>query len=61
MLRRHGRRRRGRVDALSATIPLIISCVPGPGAGRVVYTNFHNDAQATDDMLAILDYLVLTL
>lgn len=48
-------------DALSATIPLIISYVPGPGAGRVVYTNFHNDAQATDDMLAILDYLVFTL
>jgi hypothetical protein len=48
-------------DAIDATIPLAISYVPAAGAGRVIYTNFHNDAQATADMLAILDYLVFTL
>ena len=44
-----------------ADVPLVLSYVPGPGAGRVVYTNFHNDAQATSDMLTLLHYLVFTL
>ena len=48
-------------DAINATIPLVTSYVPAPGAGRVIYTNFHNDAQASDDMLTIIDYLVFTL
>lgn len=41
--------------------PLALSYVPAQGAGRVIYTNFHNDAQTTSDMLAILRYLVFTL
>ncbi|MFO0744683.1 MAG: hypothetical protein U1F43_03280 [Myxococcota bacterium] len=41
--------------------PLALSYVPAQGAGRVIYTNFHNDAQATGDMLTILNYLVFTL
>ncbi|MCC6624260.1 MAG: carboxypeptidase regulatory-like domain-containing protein [Deltaproteobacteria bacterium] len=41
--------------------PLALSYVPAQGAGRVIYTNFHNDAQTTSDMLAILNYLVFTL
>ena len=42
-------------------VPLVISYVPAQGAGRVIYTNFHNDAQTSSDMLAILQYLVFTL
>jgi len=42
-------------------VPLVLSYVPSTGAGRVVYTNFHNDAQATADMLTLLHYLVFTL
>jgi len=41
--------------------PLALSYVPADGAGRVIYTNFHNDAQTTSDMLTILNYLVFTL
>ena len=41
--------------------PLTLSYVPADGAGRVIYTNFHNDAQTTADMLTILNYLVFTL
>ena len=41
--------------------PLALSYVPAQGAGRVMYTNFHNDAQATSDMLTILQYLVFRL
>jgi hypothetical protein len=41
--------------------PLALSYVPAQGAGRVIYTNFHNDAQTTSDMLTILRYLVFTL
>lgn len=41
--------------------PLTLSYVPSDGAGRVIYTNFHNDAQTTSDMLTILNYLVFTL
>ena len=42
-------------------VPLVISYVPSQGAGRVIYTNFHNDAQTSADMLTILQYLVFTL
>ena len=31
------------------------------GKGKVLYTSFHNEAQATDDMKKILDYLVFSL
>ena len=41
--------------------PLTLSYVPADGAGRVIYTNFHNDAQASADMLAIIKYLVFSL
>lgn len=41
--------------------PLALSYVPAQGAGRVIYTNFHNDAQVTADMLTILNYLVFSL
>lgn len=41
--------------------PLALSYVPAAGAGRVIYTNFHNDAQTTSDMLTILNYFVFTL
>jgi len=41
--------------------PLAMSYQPAPGAGRVVYTNFHNDAQSTDDILKIMRFLVFTL
>lgn len=41
--------------------PLALSYVPAQGAGRVMYTNFHNDAQTTSDMLTILQYLVFRL
>jgi hypothetical protein len=44
-----------------ANAPLTLSYVPADGAGRVIYTNFHNDAQTTADMLTILNYLVFTL
>lgn len=43
------------------TIPLVLSYKPEPDAGRVIYTNFHNDAQATGDMLKVIEYLVFTL
>ena len=46
---------------IDATIPLVLSYRPEPTAGLVVYTNFHNDAQTTTDMLKILQYLVFTL
>ncbi len=46
---------------LNATIPLVLSYKPGPEAGRVIYTNFHNDAQATEDIVKLMHYLVFTL
>ncbi len=42
-------------------VPLVLSYRPTETAGRVVYTNFHNDAQTTSEMLTILNYLVFTL
>jgi hypothetical protein len=49
------------VEQFGQTLPLVVSFVPKPGAGRVVVTTFHNDAQATDQMLVTLSYLVFTL
>ncbi len=48
-------------DPLDDNIPLVLSYKPSPTAGRVIYTNFHNDAQTTADMLVLLNYLVFTL
>lgn len=42
--------------------PLVLSHQPAtPGAGRVVFTTFHNDEQADAVMLKILHYLVFLL
>lgn len=46
---------------IDATLPLVLSYKPTPTSGRVIYTNFHNDAQTTGDMLKVLNYLVFTL
>jgi len=48
-------------DFITENVPLVLSHVPANGAGRVIYTNFHNDVQATEDMLKLLTYLVFTL
>ncbi|MBM4397968.1 MAG: carboxypeptidase regulatory-like domain-containing protein [Deltaproteobacteria bacterium] len=45
----------------SAESPFVLSFSPGPGAGRVVYTTFHNDEQADALILKILHYLVFLL
>lgn len=42
-------------------VPVVLSYRPAPDAGRVIYTNFHNDAQATEDITRLLYYLVFTL
>ena len=39
--------------------PLTVSFTPG--AGKVIYTSFHNEAQTTADMDAILEFIVLGL
>ena len=49
------------VEQFGQTLPLVVSFVPKPGAGRVAYTTFHNDEQATGQMLVTLNYLVFTL
>lgn len=41
--------------------PVVVSHTPAPGAGRVVYTTFHNDEQADAVMTKILNYLVFIL
>ncbi|MFT7581181.1 MAG: hypothetical protein ACI9MR_002855 [Myxococcota bacterium] len=48
-------------ELTGVNIPLVMSYRPGDTAGRVIYTNFHNDAQTSADMLVILNYLVFTL
>lgn len=42
-------------------MPLMMSFVPQPDAGRVVYPNFHNDEQITQEIAVILNYLVFLL
>ena len=41
-------------------VPLMVSHTPG-GAGKVLYTTFHNEAQPTQDMVDILKYMVFNL
>jgi len=41
--------------------PLVVAFTPAPGGGRVVYTSFHNDAQATDAIRRLLSALVFEL
>jgi hypothetical protein len=41
--------------------PLVLSFTPAEGAGRVVYTTFHNAEQPSADILKILHYLVFLL
>ena len=51
----------GLVPQFGTVQPLVMSFRPAPTAGKVIYTNFHNDAQATADIETILNYLVFTL
>lgn len=48
-------------DYFTLIQPVVLSHQPQPGAGRLVYTTFHNDEQADAVMLKILYYLVFTL
>jgi hypothetical protein len=41
--------------------PLMVLFEPEPGGGRVAYTSFHNHAQASNEMRAILEALVFRL
>lgn len=41
--------------------PLVLSFTPAEGAGRVVYTTFHNDEQVDNIILKVLHYLVFLL
>lgn len=41
--------------------PVVVSHVPAKGAGRLVYTTFHNDEQADAVMLKLLFYMVFLL
>ena len=46
-------------EVAGATRPL--AAIHRLGSGRIVYTSFHNEAQATQDMLAVLYELILAL
>lgn len=46
-------------DVVIADAPLLVAFDVGQRGGRVIYTAFHNDAQPTDDVLRIIEYLVL--
>lgn len=53
---------RGTVETykgLKENIPLMVHF--SEGKGKVLYTSFHNEAQTTEDMEKILDYLVFSL
>lgn len=41
--------------------PLVVAFTPEPGGGRVVYTSFHNDEQAPDEIRRLLSALVFEL
>ena len=41
--------------------PLVLSSQPQPGAGRIIYTSFHNDEQADTLIQNLLYYLVFRL
>ena len=51
----------GFVAQFGVVQPLVMSFRPKPGAGKVIFTNFHNDAQTSQQMATILNYLVFTL
>ena len=53
----------GYFKQFGATLPIMMSFVPTPGGGRVVYTTFHNDEQGAikKDLSAILNYVVFLL
>lgn len=51
---------------LTGDVPLVGNGVPlmlshSPGAGKVLYTTFHNEKQVTGDMIQILKFLVFQL
>lgn len=49
----------GSVPQAGNNAPLMVSHTPG--AGKVLYTTFHNEYQVTGDMVKILNYLVFVL
>ncbi len=40
-------------------VPLLVTFDVGDRGGKVVYTSFHNEAQTTDDVQRIIEYLVI--
>ncbi len=48
-------------DTVPYSGPAVLSSQPAPGAGRLLYTTFHNDEQADAVMLKLLHYLVFLL
>lgn len=51
----------GYISEAGGNVPLMMSHHPYGGEGRVLYTTFHNEPQATQDMTQILYYLVFEL
>ena len=51
----------GTIPEATGEIPLMVSHMPYGGPGRVFFTTFHNEAQMTDDMEKILQFLVFEL
>jgi hypothetical protein len=51
----------GYIKQFKKSFPLVLSYQPASESGRVIYTTFHNDAQATELMKKILYYLVFLL
>ena len=49
------------VPEAGGRVPLMASIAPYPLGGRVLFTSFHNEAQITDDMANILNFLVFSL
>jgi len=48
-------------SAVNIPLAVLFSPLPNGASGRVIYTSFHNIAQPTDDVQAILRYLVFHL
>lgn len=48
-------------ETYEETLPLMASFRPYPLGGKVLFTSFHNEAQPTDDMKDILNFLVFEL
>ena len=51
----------GSIPEAGGTVPLLVSFSPYPLGGRVLFTSFHNEAQITEDMGNILNFLVFSL